>query len=768
MIGQANRPALSFSGYCFQKKMQNALIFSTLIIGLSGIVAQVLILRELLVSFYGNELTLGIILANWVLAEALGVFIIGKLINRIKNKVVLFVFLQVTFSFLLPAAVYLSRTFKGILGIPFALALGLYAVCGISLLVIIPVAFCHGALFSVSTKIYSLCGKNPAQCIGRVYTWETIGTLTGGIILTYLFIPLLNSFQITSIISLVNLLSALFFVRFIVSRRIKYTAFAACIVCIVLFLNVSPGTMQRSSIEKQWQGFGLIVTRNSIYGNIAVTDKEGQKTFFYNGSPIITTPYPDITFAEDFGNLPLLFHPRPKQILVISAGAGGLINEILKYPIERIDYAELDPLIIKMLKVYPSTLTQGEFSDRRLSLVNSDGRKFLYKTANRYDVILIGLSRPSDLTTNRLFTQEFFALAKSKLRPKGILAFWLPGSLTYLSRELRDLNACILNALKRNFGNARVIPGDYNIILASDAADLTEVTPLALSQKLSHLRINTRLLTPAYLDYRMNTRWLDWFNRSSLGATKKINRDLQPFAVFQMLILWNKEFSPKLARALGVLQELNLKLILIALAIVYGLLLLVSRRRPKLPVVYCIVTTGFFGMLTSLLLIFSFQVFYGYLYYMLGLLIAIFMAGIAAGSILITRRISLVRAPLNLLMGFEGGIAIFTLILAWILTRFSGWVSSYWIFTALFFIPGFLMGLEFPLASHLYIGKKGEVGSTAGLLYAADLLGGWVAGILGGIFFLPILGLFNTCLIIVLLKLSSVLMLARAAVLKIL
>ncbi len=39
---------------------------SILIIGLSGIVAQVMLLCELLVSFYGNELTLGIILANWL------------------------------------------------------------------------------------------------------------------------------------------------------------------------------------------------------------------------------------------------------------------------------------------------------------------------------------------------------------------------------------------------------------------------------------------------------------------------------------------------------------------------------------------------------------------------------------------------------------------------------------------------------------------------------------------------------------------------------
>ena len=51
---------------------------SLLIMGVSGIIAQIILLRELLISFHGNELTLGIILANWLILEAFGSFFIGK------------------------------------------------------------------------------------------------------------------------------------------------------------------------------------------------------------------------------------------------------------------------------------------------------------------------------------------------------------------------------------------------------------------------------------------------------------------------------------------------------------------------------------------------------------------------------------------------------------------------------------------------------------------------------------------------------------------
>jgi len=57
------------------------------------------------------------------------------------------------------------------------------------------------------------------------------------------------------------------------------------------------------------------------------------------------------------------------------------------------------------------------------------------------------------------------------------------------------------------------------------------------------------------------------------------------------------------------------------------------------------------------------------------------------------------------------------------------------------------------------LAKRGRIGEVAGLLYGADLLGGWVAGLFGGILFLPILGLFKTCLVIVMFKLSSLMLL---------
>lgn len=726
------------------------------IIGLSGIAAQVFILRELLVSFLGNELTLGIILSNWLISEAAGVFLIGKYIDKARDKVNIFIILQIVFSSALPLSIYFSRVFKDVLGLPLIQAVGLNTIFSVSLLIIMPVAFCHGALFSVGCKIYN--------SIGKAYTWETIGTIIGGIISTYIFIPYLNSFQIAFIISMINLLTCLLVFKYKPNITLILLSLSVMIACFFLIVNSSH--FHRLSLEKQWRTGDILEYRNSIYGNIMVTKEESQQTFFYNGQPIITTPHPDIVSLEEFGQIPLLLHPAPKDILIVSGGAGGLISEVLKHPVRKIDYLELDPLIITMLNKHPSTLTKKELEDKRVNIINIDGRVFLKNHKNQYDVVLVGLFSPSELSINRLFTQEFFSLVKKRLNQNGILVFRLPGSLTYLSPELRDLNMSILNPLKKVYNYVRIIPGDYNIFLASSDKEMLGVNPDEMGERINQRNIKTNLLTRDYLEYRLNKKCLDWFRQSCSGATKKINKDFLPFAVFEMLIFWNKQFSVKLAHFLEFFEGLSLKPMLAVVFIITSILFFLFSRNSKLKrltIAYSIATTGFFGMLINLILIFSFQIIYGYLYYYIGILISIFMSGIAIGSILVTNNLERIKDNRRLFIKVEAMILVFSYLLAMMINSFSHYLHNYLvIFIIIFFIPGFLMGLEFPLASRIYLQDKENIGRISGLLYAADLLGGCVAGILGGIIFLPILGLFNSCMVIIMFKLSSFLLILTA------
>ncbi len=251
--------------------MRIILYLAVFIYGLSGIAAQILLLRELLISYLGNELTLGVILTNWLIAESLGAFVIGKLSDNIKSPLKTFISLQIIFSLILPVSLYLSRVFKIPLHIPTGEIIGLPLIFLSSFLILLAPAFCHGALFSCGCRIASLGSKNPGNSIGSIYSLETAGTIAGGILLTYILLPLANSFNAVFIVSCVN-----FALAFSLSARegwkpLKYTAFLLIMICVFTLFSSGVDSIHNFSLRQQFKTGKVLGYENSVYGNVLVS-----------------------------------------------------------------------------------------------------------------------------------------------------------------------------------------------------------------------------------------------------------------------------------------------------------------------------------------------------------------------------------------------------------------------------------------------------------------------------------------------------------------
>ena len=512
----------------------------------------------------------------------------------------------------------------------------------------------------------------------------------------------------------------------------------------------------------------MIHDENSIYGNITVTKRSEQFTFFTNGVPSITTPVPDTASIEDFVHFSMLFHEKPESVLILSGGAGGMIHEILKYPVRHVDYVELDPLLLKLVQKFSTPLTQSEFSDPRVRIHYTDGRFFMKRTQDRFDLIFIGLSAPQELQTNRLFSSEFFSIARGKMNPDGIIVLTLPGSLTYISPELRDLNGCIFDTLKSVFRSIRVIPGDTNLYLASDSSKIGRVTSADIVKRLEDRKIKTSLLTKSYLEFRLHERWLKWYLESMERKEGQVNSDFRPIGVFFSLSYWNALFSPSLTGVFKSFEGFSLQISIAFMVLFTILMAVLFRKRPLLSVQsipYAIFTTGLAAMIFNLAVIFTFQTFYGYLYHQIGLLIAIFMFGVALSSFTMTRHLGRIERDFYLFLKIEIVVILFSFLFPFVLFIPTQYLENtiislliYPVFLIMSFFSGVWIGLQFPLASKIYLGspgKGGTLGHTAGLLYGADLLGGFLGGLFGGILLLPILGLKESCFMMAMIKISS-------------
>jgi spermidine synthase len=495
--------------------------------------------------------------------------------------------------------------------------------------------------------------------------------------------------------------------------------------------------------------------------------------------PVIIAPYPDSVFSEETVHLSMLAHSLPENVLVLSGGAGGVLNEILKYRIKKIDYAEMDPLIIKTLSLFPTQMTESELKNSRVNVNFTDGRLFLKQTDSSYDMIYVGLNNPSDLQVNRLFTKEFYQIARKKLNAEGIFVTTLPGSLSYLDKSLVELNDTVIDTLKSVFQNVRVIPGDFNIIWASDSNRIFSINADTIIKNFLTRRPPTNVLTVPHIKYKLQKRWTEWFDSvmEIEKENKRINADFHPGAVFYSLSYWSSMFSPGTLKFLNLSNKLKLKHIV--LFAITGLVLFLFFQRMSahvrgFSIPAAIGFTGFAGMLYDLVLIFAFQVSYGYVYHWLGILITSFMFGVAVASFIMTQKLKNIKNKIRFFLWTEGFHIIYSILLVGVFAfpelfygiaqTSAGFLKG--IFLLLCFIGGFLTGFQFPLAGEIYLEnlsrqqntytkEERKITSAASTLYGIDLLGGWVSGICGGIIFLPVLGLARTCAIIVIFKFVS-------------
>ena len=731
-----------------------------------------ILLREFLIVFSGNEFSIGIILANWTILEAFGCFFIGNRIEYIKKKIEAFVVLNILFSYSLPVIIYLIRILKNILGISVGENIGIIPVLSSSFLLLAPVSISHGASFTFGCKIYSSCSGKEAPSIGRVYVYETTGTIIGGIVWTYLLIPFFNSFQVSIGLGILNLLFCLFLLLPSVKDGKFYQKAITVITSVSLFLGiyllVSTGAdkLHRFSIKRQWKAQKILHYQNSIYGNICVTESQSQYTFFLNGVPAIITPVPDTAFVEEFVHIPLLSHPHPKDVLVISGGAGGVINEILKHPsVELIEYVELDPLVLHLIQKFSTPLTENELKNEKVKVKYIDGRLFLKTTGNKYDVIFVGILEPSDLQTNRFFTKEFFSLAKKKLKKNGLLVSGIPGSFTYFPEELKNLSRCIFNTIKSTFSHIRVIPGEGTTLFLASNEEIRKLDRTTIINLLYERNLHAEIPIPWYIEHKLNPEWERWFLDSIQGNFQKFNYDFKPVGVFYTISYWNAIFAPYISIIFRWFERINLQMVFALFVLFVSIFFLLWRKKARSPeqsIPLCIATTGFAGMIFDLVLIFAFQSIYGYVFFWIGLLVTSFMTGTALGAGAVTSVLDRIKNDLKLFIGIELSIILFSLTLPFIFILLHPYLDSPSVsplFKGLFllfsFLGGFLISLQFPIANQIYLRYNRNLSRTAGFLYSADLMGGWLAGILGGIFLLPVLGLFGVCIVVVLLKLSS-------------
>ena len=149
------------------KEMRKILIFALILVGFSSVISQVVLVRELLITFYGNELSIGFILASWLFWVGMGSWFLGRRADRIKRGIEVFILTQFLIWLLLPLEILLVRMSKDIIGIGLGEIIGPFPMLYFSFLVLAPLCLVIGFQFALGCRVYSQIIREPSDLSGR-------------------------------------------------------------------------------------------------------------------------------------------------------------------------------------------------------------------------------------------------------------------------------------------------------------------------------------------------------------------------------------------------------------------------------------------------------------------------------------------------------------------------------------------------------------------------------------------------------------------------
>jgi spermidine synthase len=680
------------------------------LLGVITMINQVVFIREFMSVLAGNELVLGVTMATWMLITGWGAFTGRKKLSasfsftKGINMLIFLAFMPailIGFLFLLKYMLFPPGTITG---------LGT-AVTG-AFFLLFPVCFLSGYLFTaLATLLSESENKNR---IGKSYAYESIGSLAGGLLFSFILGRFFNSFQILGLTTCAIIFTGAFINGWPDKRRTAFLLIAGIILPVIIFITNPDTRLKRILLPNQ----NIILNKSTRYGNLVITEQAGQLNFYENNSLQFYTE--NIMMNEEAVHFAMARHKMPERILLISGGIAGMIKEIKKYDVEKITYLENNPEVF--LHWETQLPDSGKFDN--VEIIRSDIRSFLSRSKDIYDIILLNIPEPSTIGYNRFYTYEFFKLIKGHCDSNSIVCTNLPSTANYAEENALEINSSLWKTLSMHFSNMLLIPGEKNYFLASDT-----VLGLNITDTLNRREIENEYVNQYYIDENLLKMRSETIV-SQFNPDTKINRDFKPYIFVKQSNHWLSHFNT------------SYWLIIVIPALLFLIMFLKQN-----PLTIGLYTGGFTASSLEIVMMLTYQVFVGSIYLSSAFFFAAFMGGLSTGSY---RTITYKKnKKLRHYYGIQFSLAIFSMMLPF-LVNIIDYISGYvivvqTIFFFLVFTLAFGIGFEFNLASEL---QGRDFSTISGTNYSTDLAGSAFGAFLTSIFLLPALGLTNTCIII--------------------
>ena len=178
----------------------------------------------------------------------------------------------------------------------------------------------------------------------------------------------------------------------------------------------------------------LVIFENATWGTVLMLDGVCQ-----------LTTSDEFVYHEMMAHVPLMQLEKPKRVLVVGGGDGGVLREVLKHPsVEKATLCEIDRTVVDTALAHYPSIPGTAFDDPRADVVIADGLEYVAETRENFDCIIVDSSEPIGPSAV-LHTKEFFTDCRRALSDGGILVtqnglpFLFPDHLAGTTRVFASL-----------------------------------------------------------------------------------------------------------------------------------------------------------------------------------------------------------------------------------------------------------------------------------------------------------------------------------------
>jgi spermidine synthase len=416
--------------------------------GASVLIVEVLAVR-VLSPFYGNTIfTVSSVISVVLLALSTGYYAGGVLADRRASLRSFFGLIMASGVVLLLFYVLGTRLLPALSQ---ALSIQWGPLVSAALMFLLP-ALLLGMLSPYAVKLQSM--HVPDHGVGRVagtiFFWSTLGSITGSLLAGFVLIPNVGIGRV--LIAVGVLLVALGLVPLLLLGARTASVYGSAAAAALLVFGApqfvaQPVASEETTIYKTDGVYQLITIYEGSYlgrpSRFLLLDRSESGAMFLDSNDPGELVY-DYT---KYYSLYRIFTPQVNNALVLGGGAYSIPKALLhELPNATVDVAEIEPSFLDLARRY-----FGLSDSPRLRNFVEDGRRYLADADTHYDLIFGDVYYSYFSVPPHFTTQEFFTLAKNRLRPEGVFIANMIGDL---SRREPSLIMAEIKTFKTVFPNS--------------------------------------------------------------------------------------------------------------------------------------------------------------------------------------------------------------------------------------------------------------------------------------------------------------------------